>query len=187
MQAIERIIFSYEHIVKKFRNIRDLILREDLHSAAWEGLVEGIMKGIDGRIPLEELYNHLGPYAYSYIKSAVTRYWELHYTIRVPRSSIREGRATQLSVISIQAYKEEYAQFEIAAVEEYQPAYTHEEIVHLLKANEREQVILQLLSEGKSYSEIGKEIKLSKAMICVIVSDIRRRAYRAGLNHAIDC
>lgn len=181
--SLHQIVMSYDYLIKDFRWVHDQILRENLHAAAWEGLIEGIVRGLDGRILRNELYSHLGPYAFIHIKSAISKFWELSYLIRIPVTTIRDGNVKRPTVISIHTEDSEDHKLELEASEEIIPEFSCNEILKLLKASDREQSILIGLRDDKTQQEIADELKISRSLVAMTLSTIRERAYRIGLHH----
>lgn len=183
--ALHKIVMSYDYLIKDFRWVSDELIRESLHAAAWEGLIEGIVRGLDGRLARSELYSHLGPYAYVHIRSSISKFWELHYLIRVPRESLRTGKAERPTVVSIHAEStdEQSILHTLEAPEEHMPEFSCNEILRLLKATAREKRILIGLRDDKTQQEIADELSISRSLVAMTLSSIRERAYRTGLHH----
>jgi len=186
--ALHKIMMSFCHMIPTYRRIHNETLREDLHAAAWEGLIQGICRGLDGRIPLTELYDRLGPYTSMYIRAHVIDYWEKMDMIRVPRTSKQPEGFTKPTVRSLHAAvegpdgEETYYADMVAAPEE-DDGISAKEIIHLLSTSEREHKILEGLRDGKRQIDLAKETGISPQMISIIVAGLRERGYRMGLDN----
>jgi len=187
--SLHRIMMSFDHMISTYNWIQDKVLREDLQAAAWEGLITGICRGLDGRIPLNELYDRLGPYVSHYIKAQVISYWEKVDIIRVPRTSKQPDGFVKPHVRSLHATIEGvdgettyYADLLPAPDED--DGISAKEIIHLLSTSERERKILEGLRDGKKQVELAEECGVSRAMISIIVTGLRERGYRMGLDGA---
>ena len=183
--SLHEIVMSYDYLIKDFRWISDELIRESLHAAAWEGLIEGIVRGLDGRLSREELYSHLGPYAYVYIKSSISKYWELRDLIRVPMQTLKDGNVKKPTVVSIHEENadEQSILHKLEAPEEHMLEFSCGEILRLLQTSDREQLILIGLRDDKTQQEIADELSISRSLVAMTLMSIRERAYRIGLHH----
>ena len=189
--SLHQIILSYGHRIGKYNHISNYTTRENLRAAAWEGLVEGVIKALDGRIPLSELYDRVGPYASCVIDASIAKYWEMTHFIRIPASTIRGQKGsgqkiTRPKITSLDAQVSQSDSRTISDVvlvdKEDDPVYTKEEILELLRVTEREKKILNALLDGQKQKDIAADLGMVKSNVTMIVGGIRKRAIEMGLD-----
>lgn len=183
--SLHQIVLSYRYLVRSYNHIHDKTTRDNLRCAAWEGLVEGIVMALDGRIPLRDLYEFVGPYASRTIRTTISKYWELSHFICIPARTIGRGMARPkvLSLDEVVSSEDNRSRGDMLAMpESEEPIYSTAEILELLRVTEREKSVLNQLLDGQKQKDIAKELGISKSNVSMLIRSLRLRAIEMGLD-----
>lgn len=152
---------------------KDKHLFEDICSSAYLGLCQAV-----DRAPLKLKHNNFGAYITVNIHGFIQSFIINNRIIRIPRSAL-------MKLIKLKGDEiEELFPKVIGNFDEIEPESKHNEYVDIyaimafLKLDEREEYIVKLLTEKRTYEEIGKIVDLSMQRVGQIILEIREKAKR---------